>query len=150
MAFEVSADMEVAVATSQAVTFVAGGEKVWSAVVKLIHGAGYTIIETDQAAKQIIYQASGGGWAWAQNVQVSVTPAGESETLVTVLAEAAGQETVFEGTQQEKLIKFVFDELSKRFAVAENQPQVTNAPGTSGCLVIVLVGTMLSLGLACL
>jgi hypothetical protein len=59
--------------------------------VKLVTGSGYAIAKTDQAAKQIVYQASGGGWAWAEDVQVNVTGVDEGETTVRVLAEAAGQ-----------------------------------------------------------
>jgi hypothetical protein len=48
-------------ATSQSVTFKADPDKIWGAVVKLVTSAGYAIAETNQAAKQIIYRASGGG-----------------------------------------------------------------------------------------
>jgi hypothetical protein len=126
-------------ATSQSVTFKADTDNVWGAVVKLITGAGYAIAKTDQAAKQIIYQASGGGLAWRQNVQVSVTGVHEGETIVTVLAEAAGQATFTEGGQQRKLIQFVLDELAKKFEMAEHQHQPVNAPGTSGCVGMVLL-----------
>jgi hypothetical protein len=129
-------------ATSQSVTFKADPDKVWGAVMKLVTSPGYAIAETNQAAKQIVYQASGGGWAWAQYVQVSVTGVDEGETMVTVLAEAAGQATLTEGGQQQKLIKFVIGELSKKFQLAENQRRPVHAPGTSGCagLILVLVG----------
>ena len=120
-------------ATSQCVTFKADPDAVWGAVVKLVTGAGYAVAKTDQAAKQIVYQASGGAFAWAQDVQVSITGVDEGETMVTVLAEAAGQAALTEGGQQRKLIKFVIDELNKKFPLADNQPQPVNAPGTSGC-----------------
>jgi hypothetical protein len=126
-------------ATSESVTFKAESDKVWSTVVKLVTGAGYAVAKTDQAAKQIVYQASGGGWAWAQNVQVSVTSLDEGETLVTVLAKSAGQATLTEGGQQRKLIAFVIDELSKKFPLVENQSQPVNAPGTSGCFGMILL-----------
>ena len=126
-------------ATSQTVTFKADPDKVWGAVVKLVTGAGYAVAQTNQAAKQIVYQASGGGWAWAQNVQVSITGVDDGETMVTVLAEAAGQASLTEGGQQRKLIAFVLDELPSKFERADHQHQPVNAPGTSGCAGMVLL-----------
>jgi hypothetical protein len=84
-------------ATTQSKTFQAAPDQVWVAVVKLITSAGYPVKETNAAARQLVYQASGGGWAWAQSVKVSVVGVAEGETLVTVNAEAAGQETLTEG-----------------------------------------------------
>lgn len=109
-------------------------DKVWGAVVKLVAGAGYPVAKTDQAAKQIVYQASGGGFAWAQNVQVSVTGVDENETMVSLLVESAGQSTLTEGGQQRKLISFVVEELSKTFTLSKHQPKTAAAPGTSGCM----------------
>lgn len=123
-------------ATSGSVTLAADSNKVWGAVVRLVNAANYPIIETDQAAKQIIYRASGGGWAWAQNVQVSVTDLGEEECLVTVIAESAGQASLTEGGQQRKLVQFVIEELSKKFPLAAQQSQPVQAPGAGGCLVL--------------
>ena len=137
-------------ATSKSVTFKAEADKVWGAVVKLVTGAGYAVASTDQAAKQIVYRASGGVSTWEQSVQVSVTGVDECETTVIVLAEAdedsndtvhAALMTLNEGRQQRKLVEFVLDELSKKFELAETQPQVMTAPGTSGCAVMVLVLT---------
>ncbi|MCZ2340764.1 MAG: hypothetical protein LC104_03085 [Bacteroidales bacterium] len=126
-------------ATSQTVTYKADPDEIWRAVVKLVTRAGYAIAQTNQAAKQIVYQASGGGWAWAQNVQVSITSVDDDETMVTVLAEAAGQATFTEGGQQRKLIVFVLDELDKMFERAVHQHQPVNAPGTSGCAGMMLL-----------
>ena len=120
-------------ATSHSVAYKAPSDKVWGSIVKLVAASGYSVVKTDQGAKQIVYQASGGGFAWAQNVQVSVTGVDDEETLVSILVEAAGQETLTEGGQQRKLISFVVDELGKKFPFAEHQPQATAAPGTSGC-----------------
>jgi hypothetical protein len=97
-----------------------------------VAAAGYPVAKTDQGAKQIVYQASGGGFAWAQNVQVSVTGVDDYESMVSVFVEAAGQATLTEGGQQRKLIAFVVDELSKKFPLCDHQPQ-SAAPGTSGC-----------------
>ena len=85
---------------SSSVSFKAGPDKVWGSLIKLITAANYTITKTDQGAKQIVYQASGGGWAWKQEVQVSVTGIDEDETMVTVLAQSTGQSTLTEGGQQ--------------------------------------------------
>jgi hypothetical protein len=120
-------------ATSHSVSFKAPPDKVWGAVVKTVTAAGYPVAKTDQGARQIIYQASGGGFAWAQNVQVSVTGVDDDETMVSVLVQAAGQQTLTEGSQQRKLISFVVDELSRKFPLSDHQPQTASAPGTSGC-----------------
>ena len=126
-------------ATSHSVSFKASADKVWGAVVKLVTAAGYPVARTDQGAKQIVYQASGGGFAWDQNVQVSVTGVDEDETMVSILVEAAGQQTLTEGGQQRKLISFVVDELSKKFPLSDHQPQSAAAPGTSGCVGVALL-----------
>ena len=126
-------------ATSHSVMFNAPADKVWGTLIKVVTAAGYPIAKTDQAAKQIIYQASGGAFAWAQNVQVSVTQIEDDETMVSILAEAAGQSTMTEGAQQQKLIAFIVEELSKKFPLAEHQPQTAAAPGTSGCAGVVLL-----------
>jgi len=125
--------------TSSSVSFKAGPDKVWGSVIKLITSANYTITKTDQGAKQIVYQASGGGWAWKQEVQVSVTGIDEDETMVTVLAQATGQSTLTEGSQQRKLISFIIDSLSEKFEVAENQKSLSNVPGTSGCFGLMML-----------
>lgn len=126
-------------ATSHSVSFKAPADKVWGAVVKLVTAAGYPVAKTDQGAKQIIYQASGGGFAWAQNVQVSVTGVDDDETMVSILVEAAGQQTLTEGGQQRKLISFVVEELSKKFPLSDHQPQAASAPGTDGCFGVALL-----------
>ena len=109
-------------ATSHSVSYRAPADQVWAAVVRLVTAAGYPVARTDQAAKQIIYQASGGGFALAQNVQISVTGVEDDETMVSILVQAAGQQTLTEGGQQRKLISFVVDELS--------QKRVQLGPGT--------------------
>jgi hypothetical protein len=130
--------------------FNAPADKVWGTLIKVVTAARYPIAKTDQAAKQIVYQASGGAFAWAQNVQVSVTEIEDDETMVSIVAEAAGQSTLTEGAQQQKLIAFIVEELSKKFPLAEHQPQ-TAAPGTSGCAGVMLLlisglgGTLLCL-----
>ena len=126
-------------ATSHSVMLNAPADKVWGTLIKVVTAAGYPIAKTDQAAKQIVYQASGGAFAWAQNVQVSVTEIEYDETMVSILAEAAGQSTLTEGAQQQKLIAFIVAELSKKFPLAEHQPQAAAAPGTSGCAGVVLL-----------
>jgi hypothetical protein len=120
-------------ATSHSAMLNAPADKVWGTLIKVVTAAGYPIAKTDQAAKQLVYQASGGAFAWAQNVQVSVTEIEDDETMVSILVEAAGQSTVTEGAQQQKLIAFIVEELSKKFPLAEHQPQAAAAPGTSGC-----------------
>ncbi|NBR06328.1 MAG: hypothetical protein EBT92_11205 [Planctomycetes bacterium] len=125
--------------TSSSVSFKASPDKVWGAVVKLITSANYTITKTDQGARQIVYQASGGGWAWKQSVQVSVTGIDEDETMVTVMAQAAGQSTLTEGGQQRKLINFIIDSLCEKFQLAENQKSLNNVPGTSGCFGLIML-----------
>jgi len=135
-------------AKSQSATFHADADRIWGAVVKLVSAAGYAVSETNVAAKQIKYEASGGGWAWAQRVTISVTGVGDNETMVTVKAAVAGQATLTEGGQQSKLIKFVIDKLAESFPLSENQATpIMDAPGTSGCLgmVLVLMCTGLSL-----
>jgi hypothetical protein len=117
-------------ATTQSKTFQATPDQVWVAVVKLVRRAGYSIKETNAAARQLVYQASGGGWAWAQNVKVSVVGVDEGETLVTVLAEAAEKGTLTEGPQQQKLVAFVFDALKKQFSPVVERGQHAEAPGS--------------------
>jgi hypothetical protein len=137
-------------AKSQSVTFEAEANKVWGAVVKLVTAAGYAVSETNTAAKQIKYSASGGGWAWAQLVTISVTGVEDNETIVTVKAESAGQASLTEGGQQSKLISFALDKLTEKFPVSENQTKATSGapgtPGTNGCagLVLLLAVTVLS------
>jgi len=126
-------------ATSHSVSYKASADKVWGALVKVVTAAGYPVARTDQGAKQIIYQASGGGFAWAQNVQVSVTGVDDEETMVSILVQAAGQQTLTEGGQQRKLISFVVDELSKKFPLSDHQPQIATAPGTSGCFGVIAI-----------
>jgi hypothetical protein len=131
-------------ATTQSKSFQAPPEQVWAAVIKLVTSAGYSVTETNAAARQIVYRASGGGWAWAQSVKVSVAGVAENETLVTVHAEAAEQVTLTEGGQQRKLIAFVFDALQRQFPLAAGQQNIADAPGTSGCFggVLLLVAGM--------
>jgi hypothetical protein len=132
------------VAKSQSVTVEAEAEKVWGAVVKLVNAAGYAVSETNSAARQIKYSASGGGWAWGQVVTISVTGIEDNETMVTVKAESGGQASLTEGGQQGKLIQFVIDKLTEKFPVSEQQAKaVSGAPGTSGCagMVFLLAGT---------
>lgn len=135
-------------ATAQSKTFQADPDKVWGAVVKIANGAGYTIKETNAAAKQIVYKASGGGFAWGQLVTVSVSGVEDDETIVTVRAEAEGQATLTEGGQQRKLISFMFGQLEEKFPVSENQKQIANAPGTSGCMGMVLLLLTGAVGMA--
>jgi len=120
-------------ATALSRTFEADPDRMWGAVIKIANASGYTIKETNAAAKQLVYKASGGGWAWGQIVTVSVTGVDETETVVTVRAQAEGQATLTEGGQQRKLIGFLFDKLEEKFPLSENQKQIANAPGTSGC-----------------
>jgi hypothetical protein len=131
-------------AKSQSVTFEAEADKVWGAVVKLVNAAGYAVSETNSAARQIKYSASGGGWAWGQLVTISVTGIEDNETMVTVKAESSGQASLTEGGQQSKLIQFVIDKLTEKFPVSEKQAKaVSGAPGTTGCasMVFLLAGT---------
>lgn len=135
-------------ATSHSVSYRAPADQVWAAVVRLVTAAGYPVARTDQAAKQIIYQASGGGFALAQNVQISVTGVEDDETMVSILVQAAGQQTLTEGGQQRKLISFVVDELSQKFPLVTQQPQVNPAPGTSGCVGIAVLVIVAATGTA--
>ena len=135
-------------ATSHSVSYRAPADQVWGAVVRVVTAAGYPVARTDQAAKQIIYQASGGGFAWAQNVQISVTGVEAEETMVNILVQAAGQQTLTEVGQQRKLISFVVDELSKKFSLVTRQPQVEPAPGTSGCVGIAVLVIAVAAGTA--
>src|SRR5436305_2083005 len=104
-------------AVSNTATFRAAPDAVWRAVLKLVREAGYPLTRTDQAARQVGYQASGGAFAGAQQVEVSVCEAGEEETMVTVTAQAAGAGTLAQGGQQRKLVGFVLTELGKSFPV---------------------------------
>jgi hypothetical protein len=133
-----SSAAEDLMATSQSVTFQAAPGQVWPAVVKIINGAGYAVSETNAAAMQIKYKASGGGWAWGQLVTVSVAGVGDNETMVSVTAEAEGQATLTEGGQQRKLVRFIIDNLAKALPMAANQPTAVGAPGTSGCFGMLL------------
>lgn len=131
--------------TSSSVSFKAGPDQVWGAVIKLITSANYTITKTDQGARQIVYQASGGAWAWKQSVHVSVTGIDEDETMVTVMAQSTGQSTLTEGGQQRKLISFIIDSLKDKFPIAQNQKPLSNVPGTSGCfglIMLILLGAV--------
>jgi hypothetical protein len=126
--------------TSQTVIYKAEPDKVWGAVVKLVTTAGYAVVKTDQAARQIVYQVPAKGINWAQNVMISVTGVEADETLVTVLAESV-QFSYAEGSKQRELVGFIVTELDKKFPKAPVQPAM-NAPGTSsGCLVALLIIT---------
>ncbi len=121
-------------ATSNSVIYNADPDKVWGTVVKLVTTAGYAVVKTDQAAKQIVYQIPASGINWAQSIMISVTGVDANETMVTVLAESV-QFSWTEASKQKELIEYVVGELNKRFPVAPTQPQM-NAPGTtSGCMV---------------
>lgn len=122
-------------------TYLAAVDEIWGTVLKIVSESGYPIARTDQAAKQIVYRASGGGWAWEQEVTVSMSGVGDGKTLVTVFVQSAGQATFTEGGQQSKLINFMLDELGKSFRLDATPIQKTTAPGTpgnSGCAVSVL------------
>src|SRR5262245_12960145 len=106
-------------ATSHSVSFKADADQVWRAVVRLVSSSGYPLLKTDASAKHLTYQASGGAFAWRQNVQVSLVEVEQDAVVVTVLVEAAGHSTLTEGFQQRALISFVFDELAKTFERSE-------------------------------
>lgn len=125
-------------AMAHSVTYGADSTKLWGAIVKIVSSAGYTIAETNEATKQLVYKASGGGFAGAQLVTVSASKVEENETIVTVLCEAERHATLMEGGQQQKLIEFMFDQLGQQFPRAANQPQIANAPGTAGCFGMLL------------
>lgn len=129
-------------ASSQAVTFKAEPDRVWGAVLKIVSAAGYTITETNAAARQIKYDASGDAWAWAQTVTVSVAGITDNETLVTVNVEAKDNWSLTEGSRQRQLIKHILDELSTQFPAVAVQPQQAGTPNTSGCfgLLLLLIG----------
>jgi hypothetical protein len=84
-------------------------------VVKLVMAAGHPVVKTDQGAKQIVFQASGGWLAYTQEVNVSVVSVDADETIVTIAVQAHGQSSLTEGGKQQELIKFVVDELRKKF-----------------------------------
>ena len=132
-------------ALSQSVTYLADAKAVWRAVVRLVHAASYPVVETAEGDRRIVYQASGGSWASQQTVRVSVTSVGDDEVLVTAHVAATTHATLAEGTQQRKLLEFVFSELDKKFEKGEEQAPV-KAPGTSGCAgaVLLFVGFVLS------
>lgn len=125
-------------AVSESMTFEAEADRVWVTLVRLVNSAGYAVSEINAAAKQIKYQATGGGWAWAQLVTVSITGLENNETLVTVKAEAVGQATLTQGGQQRKLVEFIFIKLNEKFPLSQSQTErvTTGAPGTSGCMVL--------------
>jgi hypothetical protein len=134
-------------AISTTATFRAAPDAVWRAVLQLVREAGYPVTGTNQAARQIQYQASGGAFAWTQEVEVSICEAGDGETMLTVTAKAAGAATLAQGGQQRKLVGFVLTELGKKFPLVEGEVSSVKAPGTSGCLggVVLLVAGACSL-----
>ena len=67
-------------ATSHAVMFNAPADKVWGTLIKVVTTAGYPVAKTDQAAKQIIYQASSGGFTWAQKISVGGASAADGSS----------------------------------------------------------------------
>src|SRR4051812_7725253 len=105
-------------ATTNSVTFRADANKVWRAVLRIINEGGYALTETNAAAKQLRYDASGGPFAWGQTVTVSVAEVGDEETMVTVQVRAGGTEGFLDWRQQKKLIEFVVEELKERFPLA--------------------------------
>ena len=136
--------------TSSSVSFKAASDKVWGAVIKLITSANYAITKTDQGAKQIVFQASGGVWAYKQSVQVSVTGIDEDETMVTTEVHATYLPTLTQGGQQRKLINFIIDSLRKKFQLADNQKSLSYGAGASeffGWIIITLISTAGFVGL---
>lgn len=136
-------------AVAHSATFRAGPDRVWGVVLKVVTSAGYTVAETDNAAKRLAYVAGGGAFAFSQVVVVTVTGVGDDESLVTARAEAETYGTLMEAHQQRNLVEFLFEQLQAQLPLAAGQP--TNAPGAEGCSVPVSVVVVLVLtALVCL
>lgn len=137
-------------ALSHSVSFRGPADRVWGAVVKLVMAAGHPVVRTDQAARQIVFQASGGWMAYTQEVQVSVVGIDANETIVTIAVAAHGQETLTEGGKQQELVDFVVEELSKKFPLFDEEeeaappstPARTATGGSTGTLVIMRASAM--------
>lgn len=134
-------------ATAKSASFLANSNDVWEAVIDIVISAGYTVLETDAAAKKIRYSAKVNSLTTvAQIVQVSVV--GAADKALVSLNVNSTQFYLLEGPLQKKLVQYVMSELGKRFTLAA-QKSDSNAPGTgSGCMGMVLLLVGAALGVA--
>ena len=102
-------------AASESVLIRAASNKVWGAVVKLVHAAGFPVLDANQGMKQIVYVAPGGWWAWKQRVKISINETDEGECLVSILVKPASFPTFTQGIAQRKIIQSLLDDLWKQF-----------------------------------
>ena len=79
----------------------------------MLSRSAYAVTNVDQNARSLTFEASGGLWAWAQVVSVSITGLGDEETLVNATVAAKGLATFTEGGRQKALLKEFFSQLER-------------------------------------
>ena len=153
---------EPRMATAQSLTFQTDKDTLFAVAIHTVRDAGYTISETDDAARKIVYYADqpGNFMVAGNRFEVTITVSGASQVaaqtaLLSIKAVGitvtnngiAIQDDKFEN----ELLNFVTNELKRQYPIVASQTTIANAPGAGvnrgGCLV--LMGTLGLLATGC-